>query len=85
MQNFTKSIGLLLFLYLLSGIKANAQKTDSVSVRLADSINRYKTDSVKIAKGAKISGIVKDAATGKPVAGISVGSPDYTVSITDEQ
>jgi len=84
MQNFTKSISLLLFLCLFSGVKLMAQKTDSVSVQLADSIARYKTDSVNMANGAKISGVVKDAATGKPLAGISIGVLDYSSKITDE-
>lgn len=85
MQKFTKPISLLLFLCLFCGINVMAQQTDSISVRLADSIARYKTDSVKIAKGAKISGLVKDAATGKPIAGISVGVSAYSSAITDEQ
>lgn len=62
-----------------------AQQTDSISVQLADSIARYKTDSVKIAKGAKISGVVRDAATGKPISGISIGVAEYFSSITNDQ
>lgn len=85
MQNFTKSISLLLFLCLICGVKVMAQKTDGESVRLADSIDRYKTDSVKIANGAKISGVVKDATTGKPLSGINISSPGYAAQITDEQ
>lgn len=85
MQNFTKPFSLLLFLCLFYGINALAQQTDSVSVRLADSIARYKTDSVKIAKGPKISGVVKDAATGKPVSGINIGVSAYSSAITDDQ
>jgi TonB-linked SusC/RagA family outer membrane protein len=84
MQNFTKSIGLLLLLCLFGGIKAMAQ-TDGISVRLADSIARYKQDSVAKAKGDKISGVVKDASTGKPVSGISVGIPLYSNAITDDR
>ncbi|MVN92009.1 SusC/RagA family TonB-linked outer membrane protein [Mucilaginibacter aquatilis] len=84
MQNFTKSFGLLLFLCLLGGIKAHAQETDSVSVRLADSIARYKADSTLRAKGPKLSGVIKDAATKRPVSGISIGVPAYSSAISDE-
>ena len=52
MQNFTKSISLLLFLCLFSGIKLMAQNSDGVSEQLADSIARFKKDSVNIANGA---------------------------------
>jgi TonB-linked SusC/RagA family outer membrane protein len=85
MQNFTKLIGLLLFLCLTTGVNALAQKSDSISVRLADSIARYKQDSLAKAKGAKISGIVKDAATGKAISGISVSVPLYSAAITDDK
>jgi TonB-linked SusC/RagA family outer membrane protein len=85
MQSFTKSISLMLFLCLFFGVKVIAQRTDSVSVRLTDSIARYKADSVKIAKGAKISGIIKDAATGKPISGITISVPEYSAAITDDK
>jgi TonB-linked SusC/RagA family outer membrane protein len=85
MQNFTKSIGLLLLVCLFWGTKATAQKSDSISVRLADSIARYKADSTKIARGEKISGIVKDAATHKAVSGITVSVNEYSAAITDAQ
>ncbi|GAB3904996.1 SusC/RagA family TonB-linked outer membrane protein [Mucilaginibacter boryungensis] len=85
MQKFTRLISLLLFLYLFCGIKAYAQKTDSISVKLADSIARYKADSTKIARGDKISGVIKDAATGKPVLGISVGVTEYSATFTDDK
>ncbi|MES2279021.1 MAG: SusC/RagA family TonB-linked outer membrane protein [Bacteroidota bacterium] len=85
MQNFTKSIGLLLFLCLFGGVKAMAQKADSISVRLADSIARYKQDSVTKAKGDKISGVVKDASTGKTISGISVSISLYSAAITDDR
>ena len=85
MQNFTKLIGLLLFLCLSTGVKVLAQKSDSISVRLADSIARYKQDSLAKAKGAKISGIVKDAATGKAISGINVSVPLYSAAITDDK
>lgn len=84
MQNFTKSFSLLLFICLLWGVKAKAQETDSVSVRLADSIARYKADSTLRAKGPKISGIIKDAATKRPISGISIGVPLYSSAISDE-
>ncbi|WP_345950230.1 SusC/RagA family TonB-linked outer membrane protein [Mucilaginibacter sp. PAMB04274] len=85
MQNFTKSLGLLLLLCLLGGVKAYAQETDSVSVvRLADSIARYKADSTLRAKGPKISGVIKDAATKRPVSGINIGVPLYSSAISDE-
>jgi len=85
MQNFTKSISLLLLLCLFGGVKAIAQKTDSISVRLADSIARYKTDSIARAQGSKISGVIKDAATGKPLAGINISVPGYSGAITNDQ
>jgi TonB-linked SusC/RagA family outer membrane protein len=85
MQNFTKIIGLLLFLCLFGGIKAMAQKTDSISVRLADSIALFKKDSITRAKGSKISGTVKDAATGKAVSGINISVPGYEGAITDDR
>ncbi len=86
MQNFTKILGLLLFIGLFGGVTAIAQKTDSISsVRLADSIARYKQDSVARAKGAKISGIIKDAATGKPISGISITVPSYSGTLTNDQ
>jgi len=85
MQNFTKSISLLLLLCLFGGIKAIAQKTDSISVRLADSIALYKKDSLARAKGSRISGVVKDAATGKVLAGINISVPGYSGAITNDQ
>jgi hypothetical protein len=85
MQNFTKIIGLLLFLCLFAGVKTMAQQTDSISVRLADSIARYKQDSIIRAKGAKISSVVKDAATGKAISGISISVPQYSSAITNDK
>lgn len=85
MQNFTKSIGLLLFLCLFGGIKAIAQKKDGVTDRLADSIARYKTDSLAKAQGKKISGVVKDASTHKPVSGVSISVSLYSAAITDDR
>lgn len=85
MQNFTKSISLLLILCAFCAIKARGQQADSVSAKLADSIARYKADSVKIARGIKASGVIKDAATGKPVAGISVSVSQYSAAITDDR
>ena len=84
MQNFTKSFCLLLLACLFWGVNAKAQETDSVSVRLADSIARYKADSALRAKGPKISGIIKDAATKRPVSGINIGVPSYSSAISDE-
>ena len=83
MQNFTKSIGLLLLVCLFWGTKAMAQKTDSISVRLADSIARYKTDSTARARGAKMSGTVIDAATHKGATGVTVSVSGYSAAITD--
>ena len=83
MQNFTKSIGLLLIVCLFWGTKAMAQKTDSISVRLADSISRYKTDSTARARGANISGTVIDAATHKGATGVTVSVAGYAAAITD--
>lgn len=85
MQNFTKLIGLLLFLCLFGGISAMAQKKDGVSDRLADSIARYKADSVSKAQGKKISGVVKDASTGKPISGIGISVALYSAAITDDK
>jgi len=85
MQNFTKLLGLLLFICLFGGVKAMAQKTDSISVRLADSIALYKKDSLSRAKGDKISGVVKDAATGKPIAGVSITVALYSGALTNDQ
>jgi TonB-linked SusC/RagA family outer membrane protein len=86
MQIFTKSIGLILFFCLLCGIKTMAQDTDSLTAKqMADSIARYKTDSLTRANGKKIVGIIKDASTGKPVSGINVSVPQYSAAITDEK
>jgi TonB-linked SusC/RagA family outer membrane protein len=85
MQNSTKIFSLLFSLCLLGGIKANAQQTDSVSVQQADSIARFKADSLTRAKGPKVSGVIKDAATRKPVSGINISVPLFSAAITDEQ
>lgn len=61
-----------------------AQNSDGVSEQLADSIARFKKDSVNIANGAKVNGTVRDAVTGKPVAGIGVAIAEYSSAITDE-
>ncbi|MFD1257302.1 SusC/RagA family TonB-linked outer membrane protein [Mucilaginibacter terrae] len=85
MQNFTKAISLILFFCLLCGIKANAQETDSTSTQRTDSVAIYKADSLKRAQGSKVSGILKDAATGKPVSGINISIPQYSAAISDEK
>jgi hypothetical protein len=85
MQIFTKSVSLILFFCLLCGIKAKAQQTDSLTTAQTDSVARYKTDSLTRAQGKKISGILKDAATGKPVSGISISVPQYAAAISDEK
>jgi TonB-linked SusC/RagA family outer membrane protein len=84
MQIFTKSVSLILFFCLLCGVKAMAQQ-DSISNQQQDSVARYKADSLTRANGLKVSGIIKDAATGKPVSGISVGVAQYSAAITDEK
>ena len=85
MQNFTKSIGLLLLVCLFCGIKATAQNTGGISGALADSIATYKADSTKRAQGAKVSGVVIDAATHKPASGITVSVALYSAAITDDK
>ncbi|CAM3733940.1 SusC/RagA family TonB-linked outer membrane protein [Mucilaginibacter galii] len=85
MQIFTKSVSLILFLCLLCGIKAKAQQTDSLTTAQTDSVARYKTDSLARAQGKKISGILRDAATGKPVSGINISVPQYAAAISDEK
>ncbi len=85
MQNSTKVFGLLLFLCLCSGVKVMAQQTDSVSVQMADSIARYKADSITRAKSPKVSGVIRDAATKKPVSGINISIPAFSAAITDER
>jgi TonB-linked SusC/RagA family outer membrane protein len=85
MQNFTKSVSLLLFFCLLCGVKAMAQQTDSIPAPRTDSTAIYKADSLARANGKKISGIIKDAATGKPVSGINISVPQYGAAISDDK
>lgn len=80
MQHFTKSFRLLLLLCLLDCVSAMAQNTDSLSKESAVS----REDSLTRANAAKVSGVIKDAATGKPVAGIYVSVTDFSSAITNE-
>ena len=77
MQLFTKKLYILLVFGLLWGFKAAAQQ--------ADSLSRYRADSIVRAKAPKISGVVKDAATGKPVAGINIGVFEFSAAISDDR
>lgn len=85
MQIFTKSVSLILFFCLLCGIKAKAQQTDTLTTQQADSVALYKADSLKRAQGKKISGILRDAATGKPISGMNISVPLYSGSLSDEK
>jgi TonB-linked SusC/RagA family outer membrane protein len=53
-----------------------AQETDTISTK--------KVAVVKRATGPQISGVVTDAATGKPLPGINVSVPGYAAALTDE-
>ncbi|UEG54999.1 SusC/RagA family TonB-linked outer membrane protein [Mucilaginibacter daejeonensis] len=85
MQDFTRSVYLILFfMCVLGGIKAHAQ-TDSLTRQQVDSVARYKADSLTRAQGKKISGVLKDAATGKPVSGMNISVAQYSAAISDEK
>ncbi|PTQ98132.1 TonB-linked SusC/RagA family outer membrane protein [Mucilaginibacter yixingensis] len=84
MQNFTKSIGLLLSICLLSSIKVMAQQSGGKSVNMADSVARYRQDSIARANAPKATGNIKDGATGKPVSGVSVSVDGYSAALTDD-
>lgn len=85
MRNFTKTLSLLFSLSLLYVSHAIAQQTDSTAKALVDSTALYKADSTLRAKGNKVSGILKDAATGKPIGGMSVGVLDYSGTLSDDK
>ncbi|QJD95246.1 SusC/RagA family TonB-linked outer membrane protein [Mucilaginibacter robiniae] len=74
---FTNKTFLLLLFGLLIGSTVKAQVPDSVA--------RYKADSLQKARGPKVSGIIRDAATGKPVSGININIFEYTAAISDER
>jgi len=85
MQKFTKTIGLFLLLCLLGSIKVMAQKPDSTSAHMADSLARYRQDSLIKAKSPKVTGTVKDAATGKAISGVSISIEGFSAALTDDQ
>lgn len=67
---------MLLFVCLLGGLSGHAQTKN---------IPKKKTDSVVVAKGYQVTGVIKDAATGKPVSGINISVFEYSAAITDEK
>lgn len=85
MQIFTRSVSIIFFLGFVLCLSARAQETDSLTTAQADSVARYKADSLTRAKGKKITGILKDAATGKPATGVNISVAQYAATISDDK
>jgi TonB-linked SusC/RagA family outer membrane protein len=73
-----KRIGLPALLLGVAALHASAQQPDSLRVSVQDSISRQSPNSIKV------TGTVKDAATGEPLQAINISVPGYSASITDK-
>ena len=64
-------------LFVSAGVFAQSQ--DSISAPIA------KGDSIVRVSGPQVTGVVKDAASGRPLAGIYVGIPNFSSAITNDK
>lgn len=81
MHIFTKTVKRIFLPCLIIGIASNqinARQQDSVSTTVQDSLNK-KTSNSRL----QVSGVIKDAASGKGLDGINVALPGYSASITN--
>ena len=81
MHIFTKTVKRIFLPCLVIGIASNqinARQQDSVSTTVQDSLRKKNDDS-----RLKVSGVIKDAASGKGLDGINVALPGYSASITN--
>ena len=74
-KHFLASVSITALLLAAGTVDVSAQNNK------ADTINISRKN---IKKGVPLSGVVKDAATGKPVTGVSVSVEEYSAAITDE-
>ena len=74
-KHFLACVSITALLIAVDTTDASAQnnKVDTINISKA-----------KVKKGIPVSGVVKDAATGKSIVGVSVGIADYSAAITDE-
>ena len=81
MHLFTINVKQILLPCLLVGtcfLNAVAQVPDSSAAKTQDSLQRVTDNRLKV------TGIIKEASTGKPLDGISISVPGYSASITEE-
>jgi TonB-linked SusC/RagA family outer membrane protein len=83
MHIFTNQIKILSLFsaFVLVSLAASAQKTDSVATKAPDSV----AIAHKKYSGLKVSGTIKDAASGNPISGINISVAEYSAAITDDK
>jgi hypothetical protein len=72
----------LVAVFVLASATVWAQKTDSASVKMADSVAAF---SKKADVGLQATGTITDAITGKPLSGISISVFEFSAAITDDK
>lgn len=84
MYNFTiiKKVGLLLVCLLVFGLAAQAQEVDSIKTTTDTTTVKAK---LRVVKGEKVTGVVIDGNTNKPLVGINITVTGFNAAITDDK